>query len=301
MVTEAAIEGQRDMKFGTFWAGNRLPGLEFCCLRSFTLLSHDVTLFSFDKIENLPEGVHLCDAGEIVNKDTVNKFLIQGKPSLSHFSDYFRYKMFLATRLAWVDTDMFALASFDIPDDTNIFALESEKSICGGILRVIQTEPALPELVRRTEFLMDKNMRWGGTGPLLLTGVLGNEVIRSATHPPEEFFPIHFSLFWKAFLPEYYDECSNLCRSAKTIHLWNNIIDRLGFWKDMLPPKGSFLHALFMKETSDTPFVATYPDNVVRQMIENWRMRGNGKDLGIKTLASQIVPSIGRTVRHYVG
>jgi hypothetical protein len=289
------------MKFGTFWAGSQLPAVEFCCLQSFARHNHDVTLFSFDKIEPLPEGVRLRDAGEIVKKETLDRFLIRGKPSITPFSNYFRYKMCLMTDLTWIDTDIFMLKSFEIPDGENLFARESEKSVNGAILRIIRSEPILPELIRRTELSMDKNLRWGKTGPRLLTEILMEKAFHAMTHPPEEFYPIHFHDFWKVFLPEYYDECVELCRNAKTIHLWNNIIDRLGFWKDMLPPKKSFLHHLLTQGEMQSHFIATYPDYILRRMVENWHMRQNGKDLGIISVAKQIIPGIRRTIRHHVG
>jgi hypothetical protein len=135
----------------------------------------------------------------------------------------------------------------------------------------------------------------------LLTRVLGKEVIRKATHPPEEFYPIPFGDFWKVFLPEYRDECIESSRNAKAIHLWNNIIDRLGFWKDMLPPEGSYLHMLYTQRVPATSFVGIYPDYILRRMIESWHMRQNGKDLGIGSIIKQFVPSIYRTARHHFG
>jgi hypothetical protein len=288
-------------KFGSFWAGKRLSAFETACLHSFVARGHSVTLFSFDQVQDTPPGVALADARQIVEPSSVSRFLIHGKPSLSHFSDYFRYAMFAKTDLTWIDTDVVMLASFDHDPHQNLFAREDERTICGAIMRIASDDPALPALIKRTEAFMDSDrMRWGETGPRLLTQVFGGRVAREA-RGKERFFPIHYDEFWKVFVPEHFDTCAALCRGSYTLHLWNNIVDRLGFWKDLLPPEGSFLHHVFTADGSAGYFPATFPKSNMRQLIENWQGRQSGSSLGIRSVFRQILPSIGRTLRHYRG
>lgn len=285
--------------FGTFWAGQRLSAFEAACLRSFTVRGHPLTLFSFDRVGDVPEGVSLANAREIVDISTLPRFLIDGQPSLSHFSDYFRYVMFDKTDLVWIDTDVMMLADFDHDPRRNLLALEDARSICGAVMRIGTGDPSLPTLIARTEALMDTRMRWGDTGPRLLTQVCGDRL--GAVQRKELFFPIHYDEFWKVFLPEHFDECQALCRQACTLHLWNNIVDQLGFWKDLLPPEGSFLHHLFVQNGSPGSFRATFPVANMRRLVDNWRASRSGSRLGVGSVVRQMVPSVRRTVRHYVG
>jgi len=285
--------------FGTFWAGPRLSAFEAACLQSFAVRGHPVTLFSFGSVGDVPDGVSLANAQDIVDASTLTRFLINGQPSLSHFSDYFRYVMFSKTDLVWIDTDVMMLANFDHDPRSSLLALEDARSLCGAVMRIGTEDPWLPTLIARTEALMDTRMRWGDTGPRLLTQVCGNQV--GTAHRKELFFPIHYDEFWKVFLPEHFEECKALCKEAFTLHLWNNIVDQLGFWKDLLPPKGSFLQHLFAENGSQTYFRSTFPVGNMRRLVENWRAGRSGNQLGIGSVVRQMVPSVGRTVRHYVG
>jgi hypothetical protein len=285
------------LHFASFWAGARISGFEAACAASFVQRGHSLCVFSFDRIENLPEGVELRDAGELVEERSTHRFLIEGRPSLSHFSDYFRYKLFQKTPLAWVDMDMLLLRP--LPDNLGgtILAKEEEQSVCGAFMRIDGRAPQLADLIGRTESLMDRNLIWGETGPRLLTKVFGQREVFEAAHSPRVFFPIHFAAIWKTFLPEYRDECTEMCRDAYTVHLWNNIIDRIGVWKRFSPPVGSFLEERFRADGSLRFFDDAYPVDVMRSMIENWRQRQTGQELGLGQLSRQLIPGIGITVR----
>ena len=286
--------------FGTFWAGHRLSAFESACLHSFVARGHPLTLFSFQPVEDVPEGVSLANAQDIVDAASVSRFRINGRPSLSHFSDYFRYMMFSKTDLVWIDTDVMMLADFDHDPRRNLLAREDARNLCGAVMRIGSGDPSLPALIRQTEATMDTRMRWGDTGPRLLTQVYGPQLGATA-HRKELFFPVHYDDFWKVFVPEHFDECKALCKEAYTLHLWNNIVDRLGFWKDLLPPEGSFLRHLFVENGSRKYFRSTFPLANTRRLVENWLAGRSGSQLGIGSVVRQVVPSVGRTVRHYVG
>jgi hypothetical protein len=285
--------------FGTFWAGPRLSAFEAACLHSFVVRGHQLTLFSFEPVGNVPEGVVRANAQDVISPSSLTRFLINGRPSLSHFSDYFRYVMFSKTDLVWVDTDVLMLADFAPDPGRNLLGREDARSICGAVMRIRRDDPLLHTLIQHTEALMDTRMRWGDTGPRLLTQVFGDAL--EVAHPPERFFPVHYDDFWKVFVPDHFAECQALCSKADTLHLWNNIVDQLGFWKDLLPPEGSFLHHLFVQCGSQAYFRATFPLANMRRLIENWQAGSNGSRLGIGSVVRQMMPSVARTVRHYVG
>ena len=288
----------QDPKFGTFWAGPRLSALEVACLSSFARKGYEVELYSYDRLESCPSGVSLRDAREILSIDYLDHFKINGKISYSHFSDLFRYNMFLKTANVWIDTDLLLTQRFDFPLGDRVLAKESACVLCGAIMRLPSADPQLPKLISETETIANGHFRWGATGPKLLTKRLDQATV-SGAYDPAIFFPIAYDDFWKTLLPEYAEECAAQAQNSYTLHLWNNIVDRLGYWKDYLPPEASFLHTKLEQCGLTGEFKGIYPRSIMTAMVENWVLRKNGRDLGVKTVLMQLVPSVGRTIKHY--
>lgn len=290
-----------EQTFATFWAGERLSAFEASCLRSFAVRGYSVNVYSFDAIENVPEGVVLLDARAIASPESLYRFMYGGRPNLTHFSDYFRYCMFQKTEHIWIDADMLLLRPIDVPMGKTILGRERADSINGAIMRLDNTKPHLDRLVAETEALMGRDLKWGETGPGLITRIFDHAELFRDVFEPGAFYPITHDDFWKVFLPEYRAECQTLCEGAFGVHLWNNIVDRMGVWKMLAPPPGSFLADRFEQDGSLRFFRDTYPEKVMRAMVENWRLRQDGSALGIGNLSRQLVPSIVRTVRHHFG
>ena len=286
-------------EFGSFWLGRRLSALDAACLESITRRGHRLRLYVYEAVENIPDSVETADASTIVDRDQVSRFLVDGRPNLTHFTDLFRYKMFERDPRIWVDTDVLMLdGSFDYSRNL-LLARESEKGLCNAVMYIGPGQSALPELIKRTLEKRDVNLRWGETGPMLLTKLFSREEIECLSAPKNTFFPIDVNEFWKVLLPEYAAECETACSGSAAIHLWNNVVDRLGYWKDLLPPEGSFLNRRLTRDGADKFFRDVYPAPIVRQMVENWKLRQNGGALGIKQLLMQFAPSVGRTLQHY--
>jgi hypothetical protein len=283
--------------FATFWAGKTVSPFEAACITSFVARGYAYTVFSYETIDNLPDGVDLRDAREITDEGNVSRFLIRGRPNLSHFSDLFRYELFRRTEHIWVDTDMLLLRSFDLASYDELLAREDASMLCGAIMRLDGTNPALATLIERTEGLRDRELVWGATGPRLLTSVFGRQAVMDRAYPPERFFPIHYDQSWKVFLPERREECGELCRSAITTHLWNDRVVKIGIWKRFGPPVGSFLETQFRLDGSLRFFDDLYPESVMQNMVENWRFRCEGGDIGLGQWMRQAVPSAKLTVR----
>ena len=280
--------------FAAFWHGSPMTPFELACIESFTKWGNEVVVYSYDKISALPKGVVNRDAREILSPEFLDKFKIAGKSSMAHYTDYFRYVMFTKTNHIWFDTDIILLREFDMDlKQPVIIGRETEDSICGAIMRLSKEDPRLQEVTKKCETFMDKTMKWGDTGPRLLTEVYGKDFVSSAL-PPKVFYPVHFADYYKVFLPEFREECEKLCKEAYTLHLWNNLVVKTGMWKKIGPPKGSFLHSVFEKFDSQQSFIDFYPETVMRTLIDNVMYKG-----GIKTLMRLIFPSIKNTVRRH--
>jgi len=283
--------------FATFWAGRTISPYEAACIISFLVRGYDYSVYSYDRIDNLPGGVTLRDAREITNADNARRFLIKGQPNLSHFSDLFRYELFRRTDHIWVDTDMLLLRPFDLPSYDQLLAREDAVTLCGAIMRLDGADPSLNTLIAKTEALRDQDLVWGATGPRLLTAIFGRQAILQKSYDPSFFFPVHYDQSWKVFLPEFRDECVQLCQSAYTTHLWNDRVVKIGVWKRFCPPEGSFLETQFRADGSRHLFEDVYPDGVMRNMVENWRSRCEGGEIGLGQWMRRAVPSAQLTFR----
>lgn len=282
--------------FVTFWAGTLSP-FERACIGSFVRQGYEVHLYSYDPVEGVPEGVVPQDASTIAPREDMGHFIYDGRPNLSHFTDYFRYGLFLKTDHIWIDTDVLLLRKFDRDLPQMLLTKEHETSICGAIMRLDGNQVDLEDIVRQARAKGGRSMRWGATGPVLLTELYKGSAFFEEAFEPKYFYPVLYDVFWKVFLPEERDACAELCREAYTLHLWNNIVVELGFWKHIAPPEGSFLHEKLAEAGVLDLFEGTYPAPVMRRMIENWRLRYTGGDVGIGNLVRQLVPGALRTAR----
>lgn len=283
--------------FATFWAGKTISPFEAACITSFLAHGYQYTVFSYDSLTGLPEGVILRDAREITDEPNVTRFLIRGRPNLSHFSDLFRYELFKKTGHIWVDADMLMLRPLALPAYEQLIAKEDVSTLCGAIMRVDGKHPRLDTLIEKTKALRDQELVWGATGPRLLTAVFDRQTIMQKAYDAKFFFPVHYDQSWKMFLPEFRDECVELCRSAYTTHLWNDRVVKIGVWKRFCPPAGSFLETRFRGDGSLHFFDDFYPESVMQNMVENWRFRCEGGDIGLGQWIRRAIPSAQLTFR----
>ncbi len=283
--------------FASFWAGAPPSPFELACFHSFARRGYDLVVYSYDRFDGMPDWLTFRDASEITSRADLELYIYDGKPNLSHFSDLFRYRLFQETDRIWVDADIFLMRPFDFDLPTSIFAKETETSLCAAVMRLDRADPRLDELVTRTRALAGKSLFWGETGPRLMTSVFGKTDAFKDAFAPSTFYPVLYDVFWKVFLPEQRDACEAMCEQGYTLHLWNNIVVQLGVWKSLAPPEGSYLHELFAKDGSLEFFSGTYPAAVMRRMVENWRGRFSGEDVGLGNLARQLAPSALRTAK----
>ncbi len=95
----------------SLWIGERLQYLNQLALVSHLRHGHPVTLYCTDKVTNVPAGVTVRPAGEIMDID----MSIVEATSASFLSNVFRYQMIRKTGALWIDCDAFCHKPF--PDE----------------------------------------------------------------------------------------------------------------------------------------------------------------------------------------
>lgn len=81
------------------------------------LAGHRVKLFCYDKIDNAPSGVEICNAEPILSMSTfarINRYFPDRAPKITvlQFSDLFRVMLMKHGQGAWLDTDVYLIKRF---------------------------------------------------------------------------------------------------------------------------------------------------------------------------------------------
>lgn len=131
----------------TLWIGEHLSAMELLTLKSFLFHGFKVNLWTYADIVNIPAGVQLKNATEILPETSIfsynkpNKFG-HGKGSFSGFSDVFRYKLLYEKGGIWIDMDISCLQPFAF--DTNYFFRYHHKiGLVGNVLKAPKGAPLM--------------------------------------------------------------------------------------------------------------------------------------------------------------
>ncbi|MEL6978345.1 MAG: hypothetical protein AAGM38_06675 [Pseudomonadota bacterium] len=131
----------------TFWIGPRLPDFHSMCLRSWLALGYRVELFSYAPVENLPNGVFVRDAAEVMPRS----WLFDDAPSLDKKpatrANIFRLAMLAKDLGPWSDADYLMLRPLPKARDI-LIGRESNGLICNAILWVPPDFEMLERIVR---------------------------------------------------------------------------------------------------------------------------------------------------------
>jgi len=104
----------------SLWIGGSLSNLEILSIKSFLQNGHTYHLYTYENIDNVPDGAVIKDGNEILPKSEIFRY---SNGSVSAFSNMFRYKLLLEKGGYWVDADVICLKHFDF-EEPYVFATE---------------------------------------------------------------------------------------------------------------------------------------------------------------------------------
>lgn len=253
-------------KFQSLWIGKTLSPLEVLCIRSFLAHGHAFELYSYGELREVPAGCTLKDAGSILPREQIFRYRQgRGKGSLAGFSNLFRYKLLTEKGGWWVDTDVLCLAS-DLPETEVVFAPEEPGRYNVAIMK-FPAGHALMDWIYTSATAMGRGVRFGQTGPELMTrGIQANEMQHLAS-PQDSFYPIHYTKAKYVLDPRARNTVATRVRNAMFLHLWNEMFRRMHYAKTIAPPSGSYLRACFehygmIESFSREYFVARHGERV---------------------------------------
>ena len=141
----------------TFWHGP-LDRLRRVCLRSQVAAGHKVTVYSFDALAGLPDGVANAEA-EAVLPHAFSEKLRPPQPDGSwrdwttlQFSDFFRMRLMAQSAGLWLDADVLLLKPVELDPAKPYFAWERPRQLGNSVLYL----PPGASIVTAFENLMEQ-------------------------------------------------------------------------------------------------------------------------------------------------
>ena len=233
-----------DKNIQSLWIGGNLSNMEILSMKSFLHNNHNYHLYTYENVGNVPEGVLIKDARNILPEKDIFRYK---NGSVSAFSNVFRYKMLFDKGGYWVDTDFICLKYFDFKEDY-IFGTEPWDGYTTSKLNpCILKAPklSLPMLngykfcMDRKQAVLDGLIEWD-LGPSSLLDVVKNlnmfDFVKEWT--VFNLFSVHdwhsgimsvdkMQNFFKKnklrVAVPYYNDINNLPRDNYAVHFYNEI------------------------------------------------------------------------------
>jgi hypothetical protein len=204
----------------TFWHGP-LDGLRRLCLRSQVAAGHKVTVYSFDPVGQLPDGVGNAEAEAILPHSFAER-LRPTRPdgvwidrTMLQFSDFFRMRLMAKSAGLWLDADVLLLKNIEIDPAKPYFAWEKPHQLGNSVLYLPPKDPIVTafealmaqdeltpdwlSLRHRLTFLLHRlrgtqrlsDVRLAIFGPAALTALARRAGELSHALPKQSFYAVH--------------------------------------------------------------------------------------------------------------
>lgn len=238
------------------WIGGSLGAISRCCLKSFLQHGHEVNLYAYDDIPDVPAGITLKDASIIIPHSEIFKH--RQKNSYAPFSDIFSYE--LLTHLEYgiyVDCDVYCIKPITLPEhgylmgyesdtliNVAVLALPKESALLKALLQIRHNPNFMPEwypplrqlrlkIKRLFGFANDlATMPWGITGPSALTYYINKHQLQSLVQPMDVLYPIQYATVNQLLDPNL-TLSDIISERSVCVHLYNEVIKGLDL--DQLP------------------------------------------------------------------
>jgi hypothetical protein len=261
-------------EFATFWQGP-FPPIAYSCAASFPAVGASLTIYTYARDFDAPEGVGVADARSIcADESLLHRYMSAGKRSIAAFSDRFRYDLIRQTGCCWVDADIICLRKPDFPPEAIVWGRQPEAQgkalVNNAVLRLPPDHAVLDEMLARAEAAVDVDMPWGAIGPFLLTEVAERNGVYGSARDPGDFYPIGPDQFWQVLLPCCRDTVDAAVKGATFLHLWSEQLRRCGYDMSRRPPVGSHLHGYFLRLGTLQRFRGDYSEPELAALFTEW-------------------------------
>ncbi len=253
-------------EIASLWIGGRLSFLEQLCLKSFVDRGHETTLYVYENVEGVPEGVGIKDAHEIFRGKPYLVHHLHGSPAIH--ADFFRVKLMKQKEnVIWADTDAYCYKPFDFESKFVFGWLDEE--VANGVMQLPQDSLTLKKYnaflstkvpippwwskEKRFEWILRRkrgektgfeDMPWASTGPKALTHFLQETGEVEYAQKEKVFYPFTWAAR-RNFLLAPRRFMKSVAPETVSFHFYGRIVRRILAQEfGGLPKPGSMLDVL---------------------------------------------------------
>lgn len=253
------------------WVRGNLTRMELLAVRSFLAHGHPVDLYTYEAGDNIPPGVRIRDAAEIlpVELAPLQPTAPFSKGSMGAFSDCFRYHLLHARGGWWVDMDIVCLRPWRFPQtaltastDEGTFGLIANTCV----MRFPAGHPLMAACREEFKTLDVRGADINQTGPLLLNQKMTELGLRSLLLPPPVFCPVPWNAGFQLVRPLWMRFTLNelkqriarphltmrFNRDTVAVHLWHETWRHEGWDKSARFPWSSLYERCQRRWNSDS-------------------------------------------------
>lgn len=236
------------------WIGPELSPIEQLSIKSFLKNGYQYDLYIYDSVGNIPTGVNIKDANEIVPKSEVFAYK---NSSFSAVSNIFRFKLLYTKKAIWVDLDIICTKFYDFNKDKYLFITEPDKTyniekLGSCIMKIPQNDiiafDAIERCQKEKEKVLSGEVVWG-IGPRTVKYIVDKYALQQYVKS-WKFSNCcankHFECIIDPNFKEdgdYFNKYDKIPKENHFIHLWNEYMRRNNINKNGFP-KNSFLEQL---------------------------------------------------------
>lgn len=119
------------------WIGERLSRFEHNSIKSYIKQGYEYHLYTYGKVDNIPEGTTIKDGNEILDK----KYIFYYEGSIAPFSDLFRYKLLFEKGGIWTDCDIICVKKLPINKQHEYIFVAERTILKGAFASCLKTPP----------------------------------------------------------------------------------------------------------------------------------------------------------------
>lgn len=261
----------------SMWVGPALTWIEQVCLKSFLDHGHEVILYAYEPIANVPNGVTIADAAQILPGDQIIRHARTGSPA--YHADKFRLRLMEQTDYIWADTDAYCHRPIEVPAHGHLHGLIGPKGtmVNNGVLRLPKDSGTLAAMIEFTAddypippWYMHKDRKelqarkdagepvhvsllpWGVWGPNALTHFLKKTGELQYSLPQAALYPVPFEKKSLMFRPAKCAKIEAMCTDETlSVHLWGRRFRGVAKAQGGRPARGSFADKICEKHGID--------------------------------------------------
>ena len=178
------------------WIG-KLGMLERLSMASFLAHGHRYHLYAYDDLENVPQGVEIHDASEIIPRDHIFQYQHgKSKGGYSGFANLFRYRLLQLKGGWWCDTDIVCLKPFYFQDEIVLayarrhYVKYGWHQICNNVMFCPPGHPFISACYEEAIHMDPLKLKFTQNGEPVLRRNVNKLHLKHCIKPPNIFNPI---------------------------------------------------------------------------------------------------------------